>query len=336
MASSSSSSSLPSSYTVTADNINPHVRDTSYEVRGEIYLAAVKRAAEGKQVLYTNIGNPHSLGQKPLTFTRQVLALALTPFLLDHPEVERLFPSDAIARARAYHTAFKGGIGAYTDSKGDLSVRKEIARFIETRNHVTCDPENIFMGNGASEVVRLWLQMLLFSKSDGMLVSIPQYPLYSAGISLNGGTLIPYYLQEEDNWSLDIGALQRSVDESRAKGITVKAMAYINPGNPTGQCLSESNLRDIIAFCHRNKLVLCADEVYQENIYSSTPFMSARAVLNKMPEPIRSSTELVSFHSISKGLSGECGLRGGYMELHNIDPGTTLLPACKSLLLSQS
>ena len=100
----------------------------------------------------------------------------------------------------------------------------------------------------------------------------------------------------------------------------MRALVFINPGNPTGQCLSEDNLRQLIEFCHNNKLVMCADEVYQENIYTSKPFISARKVLNSMPEPYRSHTEIVSFHTVSKGAYGECGLRGGYMELHNIDP----------------
>lgn len=96
---------------------------------------------------------------------------------------------------------------------------------------------------------------------------------------------------------------------------------FINPGNPTGQCLTEDNIRDLIQFCYNNRLVLCADEVYQENIYNtSRPFISARKVLGTMPEPYFSGCEIVSFHTVSKGAYGECGLRGGYMELHNMDP----------------
>jgi len=92
-------------------------------------------------------------------------------------------------------------------------------------------------------------------------------------------------------------------------------------GNPTGQCLTEQNMRDLIAFCYESNLVLMADEVYQENIYNlSRPFISARQVLGKMPEPIKSGQEVVSFHTVSKGAYGECGMRGGYMELHNFDP----------------
>jgi glutamate--glyoxylate aminotransferase len=85
--------------------------------------------------------------------------------------------------------------------------------------------------------------------------------------------------------------------------------------------LTEENIRNLIEFCYNNHLVLCADEVYQENIYNpARPFISARTVLGTMPEPYHSNLELVSFHTVSKGAYGECGLRGGYMELHNFDP----------------
>jgi glutamate--glyoxylate aminotransferase len=131
---------------------------------------------------------------------------------------------------------------------------------------------------------------------------------------------VPYYLDEDKGWALDINELQRSIDAARAKGVCVRALVFINPGNPTGQCLSAENLQDLIRFCHTNKLVVFADEVYQENIYNpQRPFVSARKVLGAMPEPYRSGTEIVSFHTVSKGAYGECGLRGGYMELHNID-----------------
>ncbi|RYG63689.1 aminotransferase class I/II-fold pyridoxal phosphate-dependent enzyme, partial [archaeon] len=154
--------------------------------------------------------------------------------------------------------------------------------------------------------------------SDGILVPIPQYPLYSASIALYGGALVPYYLTEDEGWALDTQELQRSLDEARAKGVCCRALVFINPGNPTGQCLTAESLEGLIRFCFHNRLILMADEVYQENIYNpSRPFVSARKVLGQMPEPLRSSLELVSFHTVSKGAYGECGLRGGYMELHN-------------------
>jgi glutamate--glyoxylate aminotransferase len=165
------------------------------------------------------------------------------------------------------------------------------------------------------------LQAIIRNGHDGIMVPIPQYPLYSASIALYGGQLVPYYLDEDNGWSMDVTELQRSIDAARAQGITVRAMVFINPGNPTGQCLTEANLRDIINFCSRNRLVLLADEVYKENIYNSRlPFISARRVLGRMPDAVKNNQEVISFHTVSKGAYGECGLRGGYMEMHNMDP----------------
>ena len=181
--------------------------------------------------------------------------------------------------------------------------------------------DNIFVSNGASECVRMMLNTIIRGATDGIMVPIPQYPLYSAAISLYGGTLCPYFLEEDDGWSLNKAALEDSIALAREKGVTPRALVFINPGNPTGQCLSSENLRDLITFCVDNSLVLMADEVYQENIYNSRrPFVSARATLASMSEPYKSRAEIVSFHTISKGSYGECGLRGGYMEIHNMDP----------------
>jgi len=155
------------------------------------------------------------------------------------------------------------------------------------------------------------------------LVPVPQYPLYSAAISLFGGSLVPYYLDEEANWGLDLVNTRQSVAAARSKGITVRAMVIINPGNPTGQCLSEANLREILNFCNQEGLVLLADEVYQQNVYQDErPFISARKVLFDMGLPVSREVQLISFHTVSKGYWGECGQRGGYFEMTNIPPKT--------------
>lgn len=305
---------------LTGANINENMKKCKYEVRGEIYLAAVKRTQEGKEVIYTNVGNPQALGQIPLTFGRQVMALLMAPFLMDLPQVDSIFPPDAIERAKLYLSKLKGGLGAYSDSKGNPYIRQEISDFITRQTGMPSDPENIFISNGASECARMVLYAMIRGKTDGVMVPIPQYPLYSASIALYGGELVPYYLDEANGWALDINELKKSLNTARSKGILCRALVFINPGNPTGQCLTEDNIRDLITFCYDNQLVLCADEVYQENIYNSTrPFISARKVLGQLSEPYKSGTEVVSFHTVSKGAYGECGLRGGYMELHNMD-----------------
>ncbi|CAA6668819.1 unnamed protein product [Spirodela intermedia] len=299
--------------------INENVKRVAYAVRGELYLRASELQKEGKKIIFTNVGNPHALGQKPLTFPRQVVALCQAPFLLDDPHVGMMFPSDAIERARHYLSLTSGGLGAYSDSRGLPGIRKEVAEFIERRDGYPSDPELIYLTDGASKGVMQMLNTIIRNDKDGILVPVPQYPLYSAAISLFGGSLVPYHLEETANWGLDINNLRQSLNEARMNGITVRAMVIINPGNPTGQCLSEANIREILKFCYQQKLVLLADEVYQQNIYQDErPFISSRKILLGMGPPFSKEVQLVSFHTVSKGYWGECGQRGGYFEMTNI------------------
>ncbi|KAI3934138.1 hypothetical protein MKW98_027348, partial [Papaver atlanticum] len=301
------------------DTLNENVKKVQYAVRGELYLRASELQKEGKKIIFTNVGNPHALGQKPLSFPRQVVALCQAPFLLDDPNVGLVFPADAIARAKHYLSLTSGGLGAYSDSRGLPGIRKEVADFIEKRDGYPSDPELIFLTDGASKGVMQMLNTIIRGEKDGILVPVPQYPLYSAAISLYGGSLVPYYLEESANWGLDVNNLRQSVAQARSRGITVRAMVIINPGNPTGQCLSIDNLQELLRFCFREKLVLLADEVYQQNIYQDQrPFISARKVLLDMGTPISKDVQLVSFHTVSKGYWGECGQRGGYFEMTNI------------------
>ena len=284
----------------------------------------MKRVEAGKPVIFTNVGNPHALGQNPLTFMRQVLALVTAPFLLDDPVIMARFPADAVARAKKYLSMIKGGVGAYSDSRGNGGVIQEVCDFLLRRDGVPADPKTIFLTNGASEGVRMCLRALLTCSGGkrGVLTPIPQYPLYTASVALYDGQCCGYYLDEANGWALSIPELERSLAESRAAGIEVCALVFINPGNPTGQCLSVQNLKDLIHFAVREKLVLFADEVYQENVYINSPFVSCRKVVADMGSPYTESLELVNFHTVSKGAWGECGFRGGYFELMNVDPAT--------------
>ena len=151
------------------------------------------------------------------------------------------------------------------------------------------------------------------------MIPVPQYPIYSALITLYGGKMVNYYLDETKNWALDSTELIKSLTKAKDRGTKVKAITVINPGNPTGQVLSYQNVKDIIEFAYDNQIAILADEVYQENIYVDKKFNSFKKVLNDLGEPYKSNVELISFHSISKGLNGECGLRGGYFEFVNID-----------------
>ena len=286
-----------------------------------------KTKTKKKKKLFS-VGNPHTVGGKPITFTRQVLALLAAPFLMEGEDnlskASALFPADAIARAKQLLSYFPGGVGAYSDSRGAPGIREEVAAFITKRDGgIQSSPDEIFLTEGASPSVKYILNALIRDARDGILTPIPQYPLYSACIKQYGGQLVPYELDEAKGWGMDVADLRARARAARASGIAVRALVFINPGNPTGQCLSEENLRDIVKFAHEEKVVLMADEVYQENSYlASRPFVSCKKVLKSMGEPYASGVELVSFHTVSKGSTGECGLRGGYMETVNILPET--------------
>jgi len=179
--------------------------------------------------------------------------------------------------------------------------------------------DNIYLTNGASEAVRLCYSALLRNSNDGILIPIPQYPLYSALLTLNGGELLPYYLDESKNWGLDVEGLHDKVREAKSLGFCPRAMVVINPGNPTGQIMSREDLESIVRICHDENIMIMADEVYQENIYKEgKEFISLRRVLHEMGSPYSEEVELISMNSVSKGMLGECGLRGGYMETKNL------------------
>lgn len=169
------------------------------------------------------------------------------------------------------------------------------------------------------------MSLFFFSSADssgkppGVMVSIPQYPLYSATLAEYGMVKIDYFLDEEHGWSLSTEELQRAYDS--AKGLCVpKALVVINPGNPTGQVLKRDNIEEIIKFAYKYKMLLMADEVYQDNVYDKdSKFFSFKKVLMEMGPPY-SEMELASFMSASKGYLGECGIRGGYMEIVNMCP----------------
>ncbi|CAJ1950641.1 unnamed protein product [Sphenostylis stenocarpa] len=314
-----------SPFPVTARNINPKVLKCEYAVRGEVVTLAQNLQKDLKanpgshpfdEILYCNIGNPQSLGQPPITFFREVLALCDHPAILDKSETHGLFSADAIERAWQIVEQIPGrATGAYSHSQGIKGLRDTIAAGIQERDGFPANPDDIFMTDGASPAVHNMMQLLIRSENDGILCPIPQYPLYSASIDLHGGFLVPYYLDEATGWGLEIPELKKQLEAAKSKGINVRALVVINPGNPTGQVLSEENQRDIVEFCKREGLVLLADEVYQENVYvPDKKFHSFKKVSRSMGYGENDIT-LVSFQSVSKGYHGECGKRGGYMEV---------------------
>ena len=157
------------------------------------------------------------------------------------------------------------------------------------------------------------------NKRPGVMIPIPQYPLYSASLAEYNMAQCGYYLNEEKNWSLDVSELERCITEAR-KTCNPRAIVVINPGNPTGNVLSRDNIEAVIKFAAKEKLFVFADEVYQDNVYADgCKFHSFKKVMFEMGEPYKS-MELASFMSCSKGYMGECGIRGGYAEVVNLDP----------------
>ncbi|XP_067948201.1 alanine aminotransferase 1-like [Watersipora subatra] len=316
-----------SSKVLTVANMNPNVKRMEYAVRGPIVQKAVKIQDDlnsGKEMPFTevvraNIGDCHATGQQPLTFIRQVLALCTYPELLDDPR----FPEDTKAKAKRILSGCGGNsMGAYTESGGIRVIRQDIAEYISERDGYNSNWENVSLSTGASEAIKSILQILNSpgpnGESTGVMVPIPQYPLYSATMAEYNIQQIDYFLDEANQWSLSTEELQRSYDSAKDKCVP-RAIVIINPGNPTGQVLSKQNIADIIKFAHKEKLFILADEVYQHNIWAEDrEFHSFKKVLCELGSEY-SDVQLASFMTVSKGYMGECGLRGGYVEVVNLD-----------------
>lgn len=309
------------------DNVNPNLKRMEYAVRGPLLIRALEIEKELEkgvkkpftEVIKANIGDAHAMGQKPITFLRQVLALTVIPELLNDPR----YPEDAKNRARDLLKGCKGGsVGSYSESAGIEVIRKHCADYITERDGIPADYQNIILSGGASDGIKSVLKLFIETvdgKPSGVMVPIPQYPLYSAALAEFGLAQIGYYLNEENKWALDNSELERAISEAK-KTCTPRVLVVINPGNPTGQVLTRKNIEDVIKFAHKHNLYIMADEVYQDNVYDKdSAFHSFKKVLIQMGEPY-SRMELASFMSTSKGYMGECGLRGGYSEILNMEP----------------
>jgi aspartate/methionine/tyrosine aminotransferase len=299
---------------LTLQDLGKAVLKAEYAVRGPIVIRAGELERQGREVIYCNIGNPQALEQKPLTYIRQLLALCEYPELLN--QAKGLFPADVVEAAELVLKGSRHGLGAYSESKGVKLVREAVADFIRERDGIQSDPESIFLTDGASKGVQTILRLLIAGERDGIMIPIPQYPLYSASIALFEARQVGYFLDESRDWKLNRGQLTEVIQKAKAEGTRVRAICVINPGNPTGAVLDAENIRMIVAFAKEHDLSILADEVYQENIYlPGDKFVSFAKILHEMKE---TSVPLFSFHSCSKGFLGECGHRGGYFEHRNL------------------
>lgn len=314
---------------LTLDTMNPCVQRVEYAVRGPIVLRALELEQELRQgvkkpfteVIRANIGDAQAMGQRPITFLRQVLALCVYPDLLSSPD----FPEDAKRRAQCILQACGGhSLGAYSISSGIQLIREDVAQYITRRDGgIPADPNNIFLSTGASSAIVTVLKLLVAGEGlsrTGVLIPIPQYPLYSATLAELNAVQVDYYLDEDNVWALDVAELQRALYQARDH-CRPRALCVINPGNPTGQVQTRECIEAVIRFAFEEGLFLLADEVYQDNVYAEgSRFHSFKKVLTEMGPPYAEHQELASFHSVSKGYMGECGFRGGYVEVVNMDP----------------
>ncbi|XP_047993012.1 alanine aminotransferase 2-like [Leguminivora glycinivorella] len=253
-----------------------------YAVRGPLVIRAaaieneLKKGANKpfKKVIRANLGDAHAMGAKPITFIRQILACASFPELIEKYD----FPSDVKQRANELLDACGGrSVGAYSASYGIEIIRKDVAKYIEDRDGHPSNWEDVLITAGASMGIKSILNLFApGNPPDGVLIPIPQYPLYSATLVEFGLEGVGYYLDEDKGWGLDMNELKGALEKSK-KTCCVKCIVIINPGNPTGQ------------------------------------------VLREMGKPYTDEVELTSFMTISKGYMGECGLRGGWLEIVNMD-----------------
>ncbi|KAJ2943494.1 hypothetical protein O0L34_g16601 [Tuta absoluta] len=259
---------------ITMDSINPNIVKLQYAVRGPLVVRAAeleKELIEGKKkpfakVIRANLGDAQAMGQKPITWIRQVLACCVEPTLISMGE----YPKDVQQRAKELLAACGGGsVGAYSASTGIEMILKNTAKYIEDRDGYPAKYNDIFITAGASIAIKNVLELLINNidgKPTGVMVPIPQYPLYSATLAEFGLVLVGYYLDEDNNWGLDIKEIERAFNEM-SKECAIRGIVVINPGNPTGQVLSRENIEDVIKFSRKRNLLLLADEVYQHNIY---------------------------------------------------------------------
>ncbi|XP_047225203.1 alanine aminotransferase 2-like isoform X1 [Girardinichthys multiradiatus] len=274
-----------------------------------------------KEVIDVSWGDPHKAGVKPLSFVRQVLAACLYPQLMDGDKLL----VDVRQRAQRLLKACTGGsVGSYSATAGIPEIVQRVSEFIMRRDGgVPSHPENIYICPGSQWALTNILTVLVNPKASprtGVLTPVPCHSTTVLSLTALGAVVVPYYLREESGWALEVEELQRALDS--AKGVCNPLALYvINPGNPAGYVQSRKSVQEVIRFAAEKRLFLLADEVYQECVYGEkTEFVSYKRALAEMGRPLSDRVELASFHTASKSLMGECGLRGGYVELVNLDP----------------
>ena len=238
-----------------------------YDIRGPVLQQAKQMEDEGHKIIKLNIGNLASFG-------------------FDSPEEIQLDMIRNLPNA-----------AGYSDSKGIFAARKAVMHYTQQKHIKGVTLEDIYIGNGVSELIVMAMKALLNS-GDEVLVPAPDYPLWTAAVSLSGGTPRHYLCDEANEWLPDL-------DDIRAK-ITPKtrAIVIINPNNPTGALYPDSVLLEIIQVAREHNLIIYADEVYDKVLYDG----ATHTAIGSLSEDVLT----VSFNGLSKNYRS-CGYRAGWM-----------------------
>ncbi|MFT4992233.1 MAG: alanine-synthesizing transaminase [Polaromonas sp.] len=238
-----------------------------YDIRGPVMEAARQMEEEGQKIIKLNIGN-------------------LAVFGFDAPEeiqqdMIRNLPNSA----------------AYSDSKGIFGARKAVMHETQKQGIRGVALDDIYLGNGASELIVMATNALL-NDGDELLLPAPDYPLWTAAVSLSGGTPVHYLCDEANGWMPDLADIKRKITPN-TKGIVV-----INPNNPTGALYSDELLREIIKLARLHDLVIFADEVYDKVLYDNRKHTAIASLSDDMLT--------LTFNSLSKSYRS-CGYRAGWL-----------------------
>lgn len=238
-----------------------------YDIRGPVMDEANRMEAEGVKILKLNIGNP-----APFGFT--------APDEIIHDMMYNLRDSEG-----------------YSDSKGLFSARKAIMQYCQLKGIHSVGINDIYMGNGVSELIVMAMQGLL-DDGDEILVPAPDYPLWTAAVTLAGGNAVHYICDEQNEWNPDIDDIKRKITH-RTKGIVI-----INPNNPTGALYSKEILKEIAEVARQNGLIIFSDEIYDRLVMDGLEHTSIAALAPDVP--------CITFNGLSKS-HRVAGFRVGWM-----------------------
>lgn len=238
-----------------------------YDLRGPVLEEADRMAQNGVQILKLNIGNP-------------------APFHFTAP--------DEIIQDMQFNLRDAEG---YSDSKGIFSARKAIMQYCQLKNIEGVGINDIYTGNGVSEMITMSMQGLL-DNGDEMLVPAPDYPLWTASVTLAGGNAVHYMCDEQNEWNPDIDDIRKKITD-KTKGIVI-----INPNNPTGALYSKEILEEIVQIAREHELIIFADEIYDRLVMDGLQHISIASLAPDVP--------CVTFNGLSKS-HRVAGFRCGWM-----------------------